>query len=242
LDVDTGLISAQVSAFQDDANAAIDQANAAVRVAESQLADQIESQRQSEMDSLRADIEAAKKPADPGPIYSDPREDTSLHPKSTPMQSTRLSDSAREYLPWIVILIGVIAAVVYAVRNSKKDGSATVPNAIDAGQQMAESAEKLLETVLALIPKPATLTAIESIQPPVPPLTPQPLPTGMAVPTTTERINAIVASQASIDLAAKQKTEEAASARAQNQLEATRIVEDRTSKLQQATDAKKVLE
>ncbi len=159
LDVDTGLISAQVATMQDQANVAIDQANAAVRVVEAQLAEQIESQRKAEMDGLRADLEAARTPAFPDPI-------TNSDPRDLASSRTSIIETANGYLPWIVIIVMVVAGLAYLFMNYKKDGIKAVPNAIDAGKQASEIVETLLPTIIEAIKHLAPATSEKSSSPP----------------------------------------------------------------------------
>lgn len=222
---DTGLVSAQFAAMQDQASAALDQADTATQAALAQ-ADESAAELTAMIEQSRVDKQDREHAARMAELdaKSDPREE------AAPSQ-TSASEMAREFFPWIVIVIaGLVGFAMYVLKDRKKDGNTSVADLTEGaavGMQTAAAAEKFIEVIMARLQPPS----------PSPLPTPQPLPIGVVAPTTTERIHAIVASQAGVDLAAKQKTEEAVTARAQNQLEATRIVEDRTTKLEQATAA-----
>ena len=172
LDVDTGLISAQVATMQDQANAAIQQANAATQAVQDQLASEREDRQKAVVDDLRAELAAANMPAFPDPITSSgPREDAATSRMS-------MSETAERYLPWIVIIIGIvaglIAAVMYLMKDRKKDGNtsmADVGQAVALAQQTAAKVEVMLENFVAAFQSP----------PSVPP-SPPPIPTSGPLP------------------------------------------------------------
>lgn len=158
LDVDTGLISAQVAAFQADASAAIDQANAATQLAQDQLASERDDRQKAEVDGLRAELEAIRMPAFVDPITnSDPREEVATSQMS-------MSETAESYLPWIVIFIAIIVGAFYLIKDRKKDGKtsiADVGQAVAIGQQTAKQVEAMLRPIIeAMQPRPATPTAV----------------------------------------------------------------------------------
>jgi len=185
LDVDTGLISAQVAAFQADADSAIEQAKAATQAAIDQANTTVEQANAATQDALiqadkataemaamieKSRIEKqdrqhetrmaeldAKMEAATTPAVVDPTPASDPRGETAPPQLS-VTETAEKYLPWIALAVVVI---YFLWRDRKQDGNtsiADVREAVAAGQQAKAAVEAMIQPLPPPMPTPPPLT------------------------------------------------------------------------------------